>query len=83
MMKTAFTRRSRKIALALGAVFAIGAATAAAPGPSAPGEFYYYLNASGAVVGYRAIDCDGNKVGWGTTTNRYSNGWMLCEPSAN
>lgn len=74
-------RKVSKLALAAVAALAIGAAIAAAPGPSAPGEFYYYLNASGSVVGYRAIDCDGNKTGWGTATNRYESGWMLCEPS--
>lgn len=81
-MKTSIMRRSRKIALAVGAAFAIGAAVAAAPGPKAPGEFYYYLNASGAVVGYRAIECNGTKTGWGVVTGNYAHGWMICNPPA-
>jgi len=72
--------RLRRAALAALTLLTIGIAIAAAPGPTARGEFYYYFNASGTVVGYRAIDCDGNKVGWGVTSNRYSNGWMICDP---
>lgn len=68
--------------LAAAAALAIGVAIAAVPGPTATGEFYYYHNASGALVGYRAIDCNGNKVGWGVTSARYSSGWMICNPPA-
>jgi len=83
MMKTSIKRRSAKIALVLAAACMIGAAIAAAPGPTARGQFYYYLNASGTVVGYRAIDCSGKKVGWGTVTSRYADGWMICDPIQN
>jgi hypothetical protein len=79
-MKTSIMRRSTKIALAVGAAFVIGAAVAAAPGPTSPGEFYYYFNASGQVIGYRAIDCNGNPGGWGKTSTRYQNGYQLCLP---
>ncbi len=80
-MKPKIQRRSTKIALALGAAFAIGAAVAAAPGPTSRGEFYYYFNASGQVIGYRAIDCNGNTTGWGKTSTFYSNGYQLCLPN--
>lgn len=80
-MKTSTQRRSTRIALALGAALAIGVAVAAAPGPTSPGEFYYYFNANGQVVGYRAIDCYGNASGWGKTSTRYENGYQLCLPN--
>lgn len=76
-----FTHRRARVALALLTALAIGTAAAfAAPGPTAAGEFYYYLDASGNVIGYRAIDCHGTPSGWGKTSTRYSNGWFVCDP---
>lgn len=79
-MKTSFQRRSMKIALAIGAACVIGAAIAAAPGPTSIGEFYYYFDASGHTIGYRALKCDGTFVSWGKTSTRYSNGYAFCDP---
>ena len=79
-MKLSIKRRGTRIALALAAACAIGAAVAAAPGPTHAGEFYYYFDATGKTIGYRAIDCNGNYTSWGKTSTRYSNGWMLCMP---
>jgi Family of unknown function (DUF6289) len=80
-MKTSIMRRSRKIALAFGAVLAIGTAIAAAPGPTSNGEFFYYFDSAGKTIGYRAIDCNGNFSGWGKTSTRYADGYMLCLPN--
>ncbi|MFZ5638209.1 MAG: DUF6289 family protein [Pseudomonadota bacterium] len=80
-MKTSLMRRSTRIALAFGAALAIGAAVAAAPGPTSIGEFYYYFDAAGNTIGYRAIDCNGNYTAWGKTSARYSNGYALCLPN--
>lgn len=79
-MKTSIQRRSAKLALALAAACAIGAAIAAAPGPTSNGKFYYYFDASGNTIGYRAISCNGALTAWGKTSNRYSNGYALCLP---
>jgi hypothetical protein len=83
MKNTPVSRKISKWALAFVAAFAIGAAVAAAPGPTSSGEFYYYLDAAGKVIGYRAIDCNGNPVGWGKTSYRYLNGYQFCDPIAN
>ncbi len=77
------SRKRSNWLLAAVAALAVGAAVAAAPGPTSPGEFYYYLDAAGRVVGYRALDCNGNSVGWGKTTARYQSGYQLCNPIAN
>ncbi len=79
-MKTSIRRRAAKIVLALSAACVIGAAIAAAPGPTSIGEFYYYFDASGNTIGYRAINCNGVHVSWGKTSNRYSNGYAFCDP---
>ncbi|MBW8849225.1 MAG: hypothetical protein JF600_00465 [Xanthomonadales bacterium] len=79
-MTLSIKRRGTRIALALAAACAIGAAVAAAPGPTHNGEFYYYFDTAGNTVGYRAINCDGTYVSWGKTSTRYSNGYMICDP---
>lgn len=79
-MKTSIQRRVAKITLALATACVIGAAIAAAPGPTSIGEFYYYFDASGNTVGYRAINCNGVHVSWGKTSTRYSNGYAFCDP---
>ena len=73
-------RRFGKALFAALAALVVGAAIAAAPGPTAIGEFYYYFDASGNTVGYRAIQCDGSYIAWGKTSARYSNGYALCLP---
>lgn len=76
-----FTHRRARVALALLAALAIGSVAAfAPPGPTSAGEFYYYFDASGNVVGYRALDCHGVASGWGKTSARYSNGYAFCDP---
>lgn len=79
-MKISTQRRGAKIALALAAACAIGVAIAAAPGPTSNGEFYYYFDAAGKTIGYRAIDCDGTPVSWGKISTLYSNGYAFCDP---
>ncbi|AWV07958.1 DUF6289 family protein [Marilutibacter maris] len=71
----------RKIVLMLGlaATVAAGAAIAAI-GPTGPGQFYYYFDDAGQVVGYSAIRCDGSRESWGKGTHNYSDGYFLCEP---
>ncbi|MDH5821788.1 DUF6289 family protein [Luteimonas sp. RD2P54] len=71
----------RKLVLAIGAATAlvVGAALAAV-GPTGPGQFYYYLDDSGAVVGYQAIHCDGSKEAWGKFTRNYADGYFICDP---
>jgi len=79
-MKRSITRGRRPLLLALAAALVVGAAIAAPPGPTAIGDFYYYFDASGNTIGYRAIDCYGNYSAWGTTSNRYSVGHAYCVP---
>jgi Family of unknown function (DUF6289) len=79
-MKTSIRRHGARIALALAAACVIGAAIAAAPGPTSNGEFYYYFDANGNTIGYRAINCNGTLAAWGKTSARYSNGYALCLP---
>ncbi|GEM_PF-726089 len=82
MNNTVFRRASRRaLALAIATSFLIGIAVAAAPGPTSNGEFYYYFDAAGNTIGYRAINCNGIRTGWGKTSVRYSNGYALCLPN--
>lgn len=62
------------------AILAAGSVYAIVVGPTGPGPFYTYFDASGTVIGYRAIDCHGNKTGWGRTSGSYSDGVMICDP---
>ncbi|KRA19865.1 MULTISPECIES: DUF6289 family protein [unclassified Lysobacter] len=70
--KTAWT-------LGLLAAATMGAAIAAV-GPTGPGQFYYYYDANGAVVGYQAINCDGSHASWGKFTKNYADGYFICDP---
>jgi folate-dependent tRNA-U54 methylase TrmFO/GidA len=71
----------KKTVWALGLLTAatMGAAIAAV-GPTGPGQFYYYYDANGAVVGYQAIDCDGTHQSWGKFTKNYADGYFICDP---
>ncbi len=79
-MKPLVSRCVSRGVVALITAFVIGTAMAAAPGPTSIGEFYYYFDAAGKVIGYRAIKCDGTLVSSGKTSARYSNGYALCNP---
>ncbi|HEY1137328.1 MAG TPA: DUF6289 family protein [Xanthomonadaceae bacterium] len=71
----------RKTALAIGLVAAAVAGYAiAAIGPTGPGQFYYYYDSTGNVVGYQAIDCHGNYSAWGKFTKHYADGYFICDP---
>lgn len=71
----------RKIALAIGLVAAAVAGYAiAAIGPTGPGQFYYYYDSAGKVVGYQAIDCRGNYTARGRFTKQYADGVFICDP---
>lgn len=71
----------RKTALILGLVATTVAGYAiAAIGPTGPGQFYYYYDSAGNVVGYQAIDCHGNHTSWGKFTKNYADGVFLCDP---
>ncbi|MEI2454239.1 DUF6289 family protein [Lysobacter firmicutimachus] len=74
----------KKLALTLGfaAIAAVGAAVAAI-GPTGPGQFYYYYDDNGSVVGYQAINCDNTRASWGKFTKNYSDGYFICDPDPN
>ncbi|RPE77289.1 DUF6289 family protein [Vulcaniibacterium tengchongense] len=72
-------RKRIRWTLGLSAAMAMGAAIAAI-GPTGPGQFYYYFDDAGNVVGYQAIGCDGSREAWGTFTRNYQDGYFLCEP---
>lgn len=72
-------QKKRLALLALIATLVAGAAYAAV-GPTGPGQFYTYFDASGKVVGYQAIDCHGNRTAWGRFTKNYADGIMICDP---
>jgi len=71
----------RKIAWTVGLMAAavMGVALAAI-GPTGPGQFYYYYDDAGQVVGYSAIRCDGTRESWGKATHHYADGYFLCDP---
>lgn len=60
-------------AMALGTAFA-------AVGPTGPGQFYYYYDDAGTLVGYQAIRCDGTGEAWGRFTRNYADGVFICDP---
>lgn len=66
--------------IGLTAILAAGSAYAIVVGPTGPGQFCTYFDGNGNVIGYRAIDCHGNKTGWGRTSGSYSDGVMICDP---
>lgn len=71
----------RKTALVLGLVAtAVAGYAIAAIGPTGPGQFYYYYDSTGKVVGYQAIDCQGNYSSWGRFTKQYADGVFICDP---
>lgn len=72
----------RKTAFVLGllAIVATGYALAAVAGPTGPGQFYYYYDSTGKVVGYQAIDCNGHYTSWGKFTKVYADGVFICDP---
>lgn len=72
-------RNKIALGLALAAAAVVGAAFAAV-GPTGPGQFYYYYDDNGAVVGYQAIHCDGTREAWGKFTRRYADGYFICDP---
>ena len=72
-------RKSALLGLGL-ATLAVAGAAIAAIGPTGPGQFYYYYNDAGQVVGYQAIRCDGSREAWGKATRNYADGYFLCDP---
>lgn len=72
-------RKRAMLLLGLAAAMAIGTVMAAI-GPTGPGQFYYYYDASGDVVGYQAIRCDGTREAWGKFTHDYADGYFICDP---
>lgn len=84
MNRTTIRRMPRRtfalVSAAIATGLAIGIAIAAAPGPTSNGEFYYYQDAAGKTIGYRAINCNGTYTSWGKTSARYANGYMICDP---
>lgn len=72
-----------KIVLTLSLLAAIAATAAIArpPGPDQIGEFYYYFDKNGQVVGNASLDCQGNYYESGIRTNFYSNGYAICNPN--
>ena len=61
----------RKTALTLGLLAALVATAAIArpPGPDEIGEFYFYFDQNGEIVGSASLDCEGNLYESGIRTN--------------
>lgn len=72
-------KRTKLLLLAAATAGCIGAAFAAV-GPTGPGQFYYYYDDNGQVVGYSAIHCDGTREAWGKATRNYADGYFICDP---
>lgn len=72
----------RKTALIFGllAAIAAGVAVARPPGPDEIGEFYFYFDQDGNIVGSASLDCEGNLYESGIRTNAYSSGHAVCNP---
>ncbi len=70
---------TRQLLLGIATAAAIGSAIAAV-GPTGPGQFYYYYDDAGKVVGYSAIRCDGTAEAWGKPTRNYADGVFICDP---
>lgn len=70
----------RLIALGLGAALFATTALARPPGPDEIGEFYFYYDTSGQIVGQASMDCDGVLHETGIRTSRYSAGHLICNP---
>lgn len=72
----------KKLALACITAAALYATVAFArpPGPDQIGEFYFYFDEQGEVVGSASLDCDGVYSESGVRTNHYSNGFAICNP---
>lgn len=72
----------RKTALTLGLLAALVATAAIArpPGPDEIGEFYFYFDQNGEIVGSASLDCEGNLYKSGVRTNFYSSGHAICNP---
>ena len=73
-------KRSTRIALTGAALAAASLVAYAVPGPSRPGESYYYRDDSGQVVGRIWIDCDGDRHEEGTPTANFSVFSYSCPP---
>jgi hypothetical protein len=82
-MKIIASRKCFAWLSAFAAALVIGAAVAAGPGPTNPGQYFFYLDANGKLIGYRGIDCNGNPVTSGKTSSRYYEAYRICEPLAN
>lgn len=72
----------RKTALVFGllAAIAAGVAIARPPGPDEIGEFYFYFDQDGNIVGSASLDCEGNLYESGIRTDFYSSGHAVCNP---
>lgn len=68
------------LALGLAASLVATVALARPPGPDEIGEFYFYFDANGKIVGSASMDCDGNLFEEGIRTNSYSSGHAVCNP---
>jgi hypothetical protein len=66
------------LALGLAASLIATAALARPPGPDEIGEFYFYFDANGEIVGEASMDCNGNLFESGVRTNSYSSGHAIC-----
>lgn len=70
----------RLIALGLGAALFAGSALAIPPGPDEIGEFYFYYNRSGQIVGQASMDCQGVLHQTGVRSNIFGKGYFVCNP---
>ncbi|WP_242108492.1 DUF6289 family protein [Luteimonas aquatica] len=70
--------RKRSMGLGLGALLVTTAALAVPPGPDEIGEFYFYYDQSGSVVGNAWMDCDGKLYEEGVRTDKFDVGHTTC-----
>jgi hypothetical protein len=73
-------RKSFAIGIGLAAALVATVALARPPGPDEIGEFYFYYDANGDVVGSAELSCAGVLTESGVRTAKYSSGHMFCPP---
>ena len=73
-------RKSFALGLGLSAALVATAALARPPGPDEIGEFDFYFDAAGNVVGQAELSCSGVYTESGVRTAKYSSGHMVCPP---
>ena len=79
-MRRHIPRKNLLFALGLGALVYASSAFARPPIADEIGEFYFYFDQDGNIVGSASLDCEGNLYESGIRTNSYSSGHAVCNP---